>query len=93
MDDVEGLGDLSRYTRVPILASETTAPKESFRRLLEQRAVTLSRSIPAGAVGISVAVKIATLADAYQLPVAPHDCTGPVSFVAGTHLSLIHAMR
>ena len=88
MDDVEGLADLSRYTRVPILASETTAPKESFRRLLEQRAVGIVSFDPGWCGGISEAAKIAALADAYQLPVAPHDCTGPVGFVAGTHLSL-----
>jgi galactonate dehydratase len=88
MDDVEGLADLSRYTRVPILASETTASKESFRRLLEQRAVGIVSFDPGWCGGISEAAKIAALADAYQLPVAPHDCTGPVGFVAGTHLSL-----
>ena len=38
--------------------------------------------------GISEAKKIASMAEAYQLPVAPHDCTGPVVLVASTHLSL-----
>jgi L-alanine-DL-glutamate epimerase-like enolase superfamily enzyme len=28
------------------------------------------------------------MAEAYQLPVAPHDCTGPVVLVASTHLSI-----
>jgi L-alanine-DL-glutamate epimerase-like enolase superfamily enzyme len=28
------------------------------------------------------------MADAWQLPVAPHDCTGPVVWAASTHLSL-----
>ena len=32
--------------------------------------------------------KIAAMADAWQLPVAPHDCTGPVVWAASTHLSL-----
>jgi len=38
--------------------------------------------------GLSEAKKIATLAEAYQRPVAPHDCTGPVTFAAAIHLSL-----
>lgn len=38
--------------------------------------------------GISEAKKIAGMAEAFQLPVAPHDCTGPVVLVASTHLSL-----
>ena len=28
------------------------------------------------------------MAEAYQIPVAPHDCTGPVVLVASTHLSI-----
>ena len=38
--------------------------------------------------GISEAKKIATMAEAHQLPVAPHDCTGPVVLMASSHLSL-----
>ena len=34
------------------------------------------------------AKKIATLADAWGRPVAPHDCTGPVVLTASVHLSL-----
>ena len=40
--------------------------------------------------GISEARRIAALADAWQLPVAPHDCVGPVVFMASLHFS-IHA--
>jgi L-alanine-DL-glutamate epimerase-like enolase superfamily enzyme len=28
------------------------------------------------------------MAEAYQLPIAPHDCTGPVVLTASTHLSI-----
>ena len=28
------------------------------------------------------------MAETWHLPVAPHDCTGPVALAAGTHLSL-----
>jgi L-alanine-DL-glutamate epimerase-like enolase superfamily enzyme len=88
MDDAEGLAELARFTRVPILASETTAPKESFRRLLERRAVGIVSFDTGWCGGISEAARICALADAWQIPVAPHDCTGPVGYVAGTHLSL-----
>jgi membrane-associated phospholipid phosphatase len=33
-------------------------------------------------------VLIGVLAEAFQLPVAPHDCTGPVVYTASCHLSL-----
>jgi L-alanine-DL-glutamate epimerase-like enolase superfamily enzyme len=32
--------------------------------------------------------KVATPADAFGVPVAPHDCTGPVSLAACLHLEL-----
>jgi L-alanine-DL-glutamate epimerase-like enolase superfamily enzyme len=38
--------------------------------------------------GLSEARKIAAMADAWQLPIAPHDCTGPVVWTASSHLSL-----
>ena len=38
--------------------------------------------------GISEAKRIATMAEAYHLPVAPHDCTGPVTMLASIHLCM-----
>ena len=38
--------------------------------------------------GLAEAKKVATLAEAYHRPVAPHDCTGPVVLVASLHLAL-----
>ena len=38
--------------------------------------------------GITEARKIAVLADTYYLPVAPHNCGGPVLHVASIHLTL-----
>ena len=35
--------------------------------------------------GLTEARKIAALADTYDVPVAPHDCTGPISFAACVH--------
>ena len=34
--------------------------------------------------GITEGRKIAALAQAYNRPLAPHDCTGPVTLMAGT---------
>ncbi|MFN8927285.1 MAG: mandelate racemase/muconate lactonizing enzyme family protein [Rhodospirillales bacterium] len=88
MDDFDGLAELARFTRVPILASETTATKEAFRRLMERRAVGIVSFDVGWSGGITECRKIAAMADAWGLPVAPHDCTGPVGYVAGACLSL-----
>ena len=38
--------------------------------------------------GLTEARKIAGMAEAWHVPVAPHDCTGPVVYAASCHLSL-----
>jgi L-alanine-DL-glutamate epimerase-like enolase superfamily enzyme len=88
MDDAEGLAALSRFTRFPIYGSESTGSKESFRRLMEQRSVGIVSFDIGWCGGITEAKKIAAIADSYQIPIAPHDCTGPVGYVAGACIAL-----
>ena len=38
--------------------------------------------------GITFCKKAAALAEAYALPIAFHDCSGPVTLTASTHLAL-----
>jgi L-alanine-DL-glutamate epimerase-like enolase superfamily enzyme len=88
MDDTAALADLRRQTRVPICGSETLAGAVSFRRLLEARAIDVVMLDLAWCGGLTEGRKIAALAEAYALPLAPHDCTGPVTLMAGVHLAL-----
>ena len=37
--------------------------------------------------GLTEGRKIAAMADTYHKPFAPHDCVGPVGFIAGIHAS------
>jgi len=88
MDDLDALAAFARSTRVPVAASETLGTRWSFRELLERRAAGVIIFDPSWAGGISEGKKIASLAAAYQLPIAPHDCSGPVEFAAAVHLSI-----
>ena len=88
MDDSNGLAELARFSRVPILGSETTSSKESFLRHLRQGGLGIVSFDVGWSGGITEARKIAAIADAFRVPVAPHDCTGPVGFAAGVCLSL-----
>jgi L-alanine-DL-glutamate epimerase-like enolase superfamily enzyme len=88
MDDLDALVEFARATRVPVAASETLGTRWSFRELLERRAAGVIIFDPAWAGGISEGRKIAALAETYQLPIAPHDCSGPVEFAAVVHLSI-----
>jgi L-alanine-DL-glutamate epimerase-like enolase superfamily enzyme len=40
--------------------------------------------------GITEASKVIALASTYGVPVAPHDCTGPVVLTVGTHLGVTY---
>jgi galactonate dehydratase len=88
MDNLEALARFAHSTRVPTTASETLGTRWSFRSLLELNAVGIVMFDPAWMGGISEGKKVAAMAEAYQLPIAPHDCSGPVEFAAAVHLSI-----
>ncbi len=88
MDDARALADLRRQTRVPVCGSETLGGAVSFRRLLEADAIDVVMLDLAWCGGLTEGRKIAALAEAYAKPLAPHDCTGPVTLMAGLHLAM-----
>ena len=88
MTSADALAEFAASTHVPICASETLATRCAFRELFERNAVGVAMLDLSWVGGLSEARKIATMAEAYHLPVAPHDCTGPVVYTASVHLSL-----
>lgn len=87
-DDLGALAEYARTTAVPVTLSETLAGRRAFRDLLEQRIAGVVMFDVGWCGGVSEAKKIVAMAEAYQLPVAPHDCTGPVVLTASVHLSV-----
>lgn len=88
---MDSLADLKRYAEAssaPLCASETLAGRWRFKDLLLTEAAGIVMLDLSWCGGISEARKIASMAEAWRLPVAPHDCTGPVVLCASTHLSL-----
>jgi L-alanine-DL-glutamate epimerase-like enolase superfamily enzyme len=89
MDDMLSLAELRRAAPgVPICASETLGGKVAFRDLLVQGATDVVMLDLTWCGGLTEARKIAALAEAWARPVAPHDCTGPVTLVASLHFAL-----
>ena len=88
MANADLLASLRARTNVPICASETIATRRAFREFLQADAVDVVMLDLSWCGGIGEAKKIATLAEAWGRPVAPHDCTGPVVLAASAHLSL-----
>jgi L-alanine-DL-glutamate epimerase-like enolase superfamily enzyme len=88
---MDSLGDLKRYSEAsvaPVCASETLATRWRFRDLLMADAAGVVMLDLSWCGGLTEAKAIASMAEAWHLPVAPHDCTGPVVLCASTHLSL-----
>ena len=88
MVNADLLASLRARTCVPICASETLATRRAFRAFLQADAVDVVMLDLSWCGGIGEAKKIATLAEAWDRPVAPHDCTGPVVLAASVHVSL-----
>ena len=88
---MDSLSSLKRYadaSPAPISASETLGSRWGFRDLLETGAAGIVMLDLSWCGGLSEARKIASMAEAWHLPIAPHDCTGPVVLAASTHLAL-----
>ncbi len=90
MDSLALLKQYAPYSRAPICASEILAGRWSFKDLLETGVAGIIMFDLAWCGGIGEARRNAALADARQLPVAAHDCTGPLVYAASVHFS-IHA--
>lgn len=87
-DGIESLTTLASHVRTPITLSETLAGATSFRRMLSSEAPGIAMLDVGWVGGISEARRVAHVADTFQRPVAPHDCTGPIVLTASTHLSV-----
>lgn len=87
-DNIDALATFAAATDIPTVASETLAGRSSFREVLERQAARIIMLDLSWVGGITEAKKIASMAEAYHLPIAPHDCTGPVVLTASTHLSI-----
>ncbi len=85
-DDKQGMAELRASTPIPIAAGESEATRFDFRDLATLRAVDIFQPDPAFAGGITECMRIATLASAFNLRLAPHLWAGAPCFFAGLHI-------
>lgn len=88
MNDLRGLKEYKNSTKVRVCASETIATRWGYRDLFDHDATDFVMLDIGWCGGLSEAKKIATMAETHSLPIAPHDCTGPVVLAASVHLAL-----
>ncbi len=77
---------LAQYTSAPIATGERLYSRWDFKYLFEQGAVDIIQPDLSHAGGISEVKKIAAMAEAYDVALAPHCPLGPVSFAAALQI-------
>jgi L-alanine-DL-glutamate epimerase-like enolase superfamily enzyme len=88
LDSVRDLKAYAQHCDAWVCASETLNGVHAFREYLETGAAGVVMLDLSWCGGLTEARKIAGMAEAYHVPVAPHDCTGPVVYMASCHFSL-----
>ncbi len=82
----DALKALHDFTSIPIATGERMYSRWDFKRILEQNAVDIVQPDLSHAGGITEVKKIATLAEAYDVAIAPHCPLGPISFAAALQI-------
>ncbi len=86
-ENVEAMVELKRSTRVPLATGERLITKHQFRDLLNSFAVDYIQPDIIHTGGITEMKKIAALAEAFYIPLIPHNPNGPVATAATIHLA------
>ncbi|MCC6509524.1 MAG: mandelate racemase/muconate lactonizing enzyme family protein, partial [Pirellulaceae bacterium] len=91
VDNIETLADFRRQSGMPIAATEMLLGRSSYLQILRAGAADYIMIDPTWAGGISETRRIIELAQAYNVPATMHDCTGPLTMLAGLHCSVASA--
>jgi galactonate dehydratase len=86
-DNLAAYAVLAQEVSQPLCLSERLATRWGFREILENRAARIIMPDVAWCGGLSEARKIAAAAETQYLPIAPHNCGGPVVHFASWHLA------
>lgn len=88
MDRTDDIRKLTESSPVPFAGGETLASLGQFKALIQGGDIATPIVDVTWAGGVTIARKIAALAEANARPVAFHDCSGPVTLAVSTHLAL-----
>jgi len=87
-ENVEAIVQLSRLTSLPIALGERLYSRWDFKPFLEAAAVDVIQPDLSHAGGLSECKRIAAMAEAYDVGVAPHCPLGPMALAACMQLAL-----
>lgn len=87
-EDIEATAQVTRQSRIPIATGERLVGRYQFRDLLEKRACHIIQPDLSHCGGLWEARKIAAMAEAYSIAVAPHNPNGPIATAAAVQFAL-----
>ena len=83
---LDAMADIARAVSTPIATGERIMSQHVFRDLLEKRAASILQPDIVHCGGLTEVRRIAAMAEAYRVSVAPHNPQGPVSTAASLEL-------
>lgn len=87
-EHLEGYKQLARQTSIPVAMGERLYSRWDFKPFLEAGVVDILQPDISHAGGISEVKKIATMAEAYDVAIAPHCPIGPIALAASMQVAL-----
>jgi L-alanine-DL-glutamate epimerase-like enolase superfamily enzyme len=88
LDSEDAVARLRASTDVRFAFGETLAGVHAYKRLFDTGAADIVMFDFGWGGGISESRRLSALAEAYGVPIAPHDCVGPVALAVGAHFSV-----
>lgn len=87
-ENVDALADVRRQVTIPVATGERLYSRWDYRELFAKQAADIVQPDLAWVGGISEAKKISALADTSYVPIAPHNCQGPVAMAATVQFAI-----
>jgi len=81
-DNMESFREIARACNIPIATGERLFSRWDFKRLLQMGYVDIIQPDLSHAGGITEVKKIASMAEAYDVALAPHCPLGPIALMA-----------
>lgn len=85
-ETIEDIALIQRAVSTPIATGERLVSQHAFREVLEKRAASVLQPDITHCGGLTEARRIAAMAEAYRVSLAPHNPQGPVSTAASLEL-------
>jgi galactonate dehydratase len=85
--DVGALAQIAERVNIPVAVGERLYTRQGFRKVFEAQAADIVQPDVGNTGGIMEAKKIAAMAEAYNMRVAPHNCGSSLSTAASLQLS------